>query len=500
MIRVRDLKKVYKTRFGENLVFEGISFDLAMGERLGILGRNGAGKSTLVRLISGAERPTAGTIESDISISWPLAFSGAFQHQLTGADNVRFISRIYEQDFERNLAFVEEFAELGPYLREPVITYSSGMRARLAFAISMIIEFDCFLIDEVGAVGDARFHERCNFELFEKRADRAMIIISHDASYIRDHCNRFAVLHDTRLTLFDDFDAAFSHYGEHVGLSSTIAECDAPLSFAKRSAALDSLRRLALADDRFLVAVQQGDYARDRADWQTALDRYGAALTFHPYERSFWSQLGNAARDGGQLALAECAYRSACACGEPVGPLAAFLAATLEAQGLPPRAFPARSPDQGALADQPPAFPDLALLAAVCLGIERCTAEEGAALLRECESLDQLAARLLADPRARDWLARPITALSDKITMVPIPHGERGNWKPQLWRLICTQPTPEAPDASGVSPGDPATIGALLASQRAFANWPSASQALAALTAPAMTPSSSSRSMENNNV
>ena len=97
-----------------------------------------------------------------MSVSWPLAFGGAFQHNLTGVDNVRFISRIYEQDIEENLAFVEDFAELGQYLQEPVRTYSSGMRARLAFAISMIIEFDCFLIDEIGAVGDARFHDRCN--------------------------------------------------------------------------------------------------------------------------------------------------------------------------------------------------------------------------------------------------------------------------------------------------------------------------------------------------
>ena len=217
MIRVRNLKKVYQTRFGENLVFEDLSFDLAMGERLGILGRNGAGKSTLVRLVSGAERPTAGSIESDLSISWPLAFSGAFQHQLTGVDNIRFISRIYDQEFEPNLAFVEEFAELGPYLREPVITYSSGMRARLAFAISMIIEFDCFLIDEISAVGDARFHDRCNHELFEKRADRAMIIISHDAAYVRDHCNRWGVLHDGRLVLYDDFEDAYADFKELIG-------------------------------------------------------------------------------------------------------------------------------------------------------------------------------------------------------------------------------------------------------------------------------------------
>lgn len=217
VISVRDLRKIYPTRFGENLVLDGISFDLAMGERLGILGRNGAGKSTLVRLISGAEKATSGSIHCGMSVSWPLAFGGAFQHQLTGIDNIRFISRIYDQDIDRNLEFAENFAELGPYLREPVSTYSSGMRARLAFAISMIIEFDCFLIDEISAVGDARFHDRCNYELFEKRADRAMIIVSHDAAYIRDNCNRWGVLHDGKLVQYDDFELAYADFKELIG-------------------------------------------------------------------------------------------------------------------------------------------------------------------------------------------------------------------------------------------------------------------------------------------
>jgi ABC-type polysaccharide/polyol phosphate transport system ATPase subunit len=217
MIRLRNVCKAYPTRQGLKQVLDNLSFDLAKGERLGVLGRNGAGKSTLVRLISGAEFPTSGLIEREMSVSWPLAFGGAFQVMLTGVDNVRFISRIYNQDFEKNLAFVEDFSELGLYLREPVRSYSSGMRARLAFAISMIIEFDCFLIDEVGAVGDARFHERCNYELFDKRSDRAMIIISHDAAYIRDNCNRFAVLHDAKLQQYDDFERAYADFKELIG-------------------------------------------------------------------------------------------------------------------------------------------------------------------------------------------------------------------------------------------------------------------------------------------
>lgn len=217
MIRLSGVRKIYATRHGDKLVLDGVGFDLRMGERLGILGRNGAGKSTMIRLISGAERPTSGVIERRMSVSWPLAFGGAFQYSLTGLDNVRFISRIYGHDFERNLDFVQEFAELGAYIREPVRSYSSGMRARLAFAISMIIEFDCFLIDEISAVGDVRFHDKCNFELFEKRADRAMIIVSHDAAYVRDHCTRFAVLHNAKLNLYADFEVAYSDFKNLIG-------------------------------------------------------------------------------------------------------------------------------------------------------------------------------------------------------------------------------------------------------------------------------------------
>ncbi|MEQ5788198.1 ABC transporter ATP-binding protein [Erythrobacter sp. NFXS35] len=216
-LSVRALDKAYDTRFGTKQVLKGVSFDLSMGERLGILGRNGAGKSTLIRVVSGAERASSGTVESNMSISWPLAFGGAFNAQLTGADNVRFISRVYDQDIAHNLAFVEEFAELGPYLREPVRNYSSGMRARLAFAISMIIEFDCFLIDEIASVGDARFHDRCNHELFEKRGDRAMVIVSHDAAYIRDNCNRWAILHEGEFVPYDDFEVAYAIFKDLIG-------------------------------------------------------------------------------------------------------------------------------------------------------------------------------------------------------------------------------------------------------------------------------------------
>jgi ABC-2 type transport system ATP-binding protein/capsular polysaccharide transport system ATP-binding protein len=212
VITVENLCKVYPTRSGDRTVLNDISFTLSRGEKLGVLGRNGAGKSTLVRLVSGAEQPTSGKITRDMSVSWPLAFGGAFQGALTGLDNVRFISRIYKQDYKRNMDFVADFTQLGLYLKEPVKSYSQGMRARLAFAISMIIEFDCYLIDEISAVGDARFHEKCELELFEKRHDRAMLIISHDIAYVRDHCSHFAVLHEGNIRFYSNFDEAQEHH------------------------------------------------------------------------------------------------------------------------------------------------------------------------------------------------------------------------------------------------------------------------------------------------
>jgi capsular polysaccharide transport system ATP-binding protein len=214
MIRLESVVKRYRTRAGRHTVLDGVSLEVRKGDKLGILGRNGAGKSTLIRVISGAELPNRGRVTRHMAVSWPLAFSGAFQGSLTGLDNLRFICRVYGAEFHAARPFVEEFSELGKYLREPVKTYSSGMRARLAFAISMAIEFDCFLIDEVISVGDARFHEKCRRELFEKRSDRAMIIVSHEPQSIREHCTRACVLEGGLLHEFPDVDSAYSAYGK----------------------------------------------------------------------------------------------------------------------------------------------------------------------------------------------------------------------------------------------------------------------------------------------
>lgn len=216
MIQLTNIEKYYSTRSGQMHILKNINLKVDDGEKICILGGNGSGKSTLIRLISGIERPSQGQITRTTRISWPLAFSGAFQGSMTGFDNMRFICRIYEKNFDEVIDFVQDFSQLGHYLREPLKTYSSGMRARLAFALSMMIDFDCYLIDEVIAVGDARFQQRCHDELFVKRADRSYIIVSHDAHYVREHCNSGCVLFKGSMTQYDSVDEAQAVHAENM--------------------------------------------------------------------------------------------------------------------------------------------------------------------------------------------------------------------------------------------------------------------------------------------
>ncbi len=446
MITVDRVSKEYRTRTGPKRVLDHVSFTLEKGERLGVLGRNGAGKSTLIRLVSGAERPSLGRITRTMSVSWPLAFGGAFQPQLTGVDNVRFISRLYAQDPDHNLAFVEEFAELGQYLREPVMHYSSGMRARLAFAISMIIEFDCFLIDEIAAVGDARFHERCNYELFDKRGDRAMMIISHDPGYLRDHCNRWAVLDAGQLAPFDDFEAAHDHFLAKMRVGETVRAVAQP--FSRRMAAIDSLRRVAHEDEQFMALVRQADAERDRYNWAAAETGYAAALSLHPYERSYWVQLGHVAREQGRQVRAEIAYRTACAFGEPVRVLAPFIAAVEHPGSVSPQT-PIAAPDSGETRRQPPGYPDLAVLAALAAGNERFADDAALALLRRPGALEDVLARMLDDHATS---ASQFT-LPGAIAVVPGDAPLRQDWHEDLARLAgARQEELEAALGSGEEP------------------------------------------------
>ena len=214
MIICDNIQKVYHTSHGDREIFKGVNLSVRPGERVALLGRNGAGKSTLIKLIGGVELPSSGRIIRRMTTSWPIGFNGGFQGSLTGYDNARFIARIYGTSYSEMRDFVEEFTELGSALSMPVKTYSSGMRARLAFALSLAIEFDCYLIDEVILVGDNNFQRKCHDELFKKRADRAMIIASHDMGTIQEVCNRALLIRNGGAEQFDDVASAVATYNE----------------------------------------------------------------------------------------------------------------------------------------------------------------------------------------------------------------------------------------------------------------------------------------------
>ena len=204
MIEIVDLVKEYKTDSGTIRALDGLSLRFGRGQRIGILGRNGSGKSTLIKIIGGVELPTSGKITRSMSASWPLAFRGGFHNDLSAYQNLRFLSRVYDRPYDELCAYVEDFTELGVRLKDPLFTYSSGMRAKISFGVSLAIEFDCYLIDEVLAVGDQRFRRKCRIELFEKRRDRAMLIVSHQPQTIQQSCEIGLLIKDGRC--IDTFD------------------------------------------------------------------------------------------------------------------------------------------------------------------------------------------------------------------------------------------------------------------------------------------------------
>ncbi|PZQ49969.1 MAG: ABC transporter ATP-binding protein [Novosphingobium pentaromativorans] len=212
MIVCQNINKTYKLGSGHKHVLKDVNLVVDKGDRVALLGRNGAGKSTLIKLLGGVEMPTSGKVQRHMSLSWPLGFAGGFQGSLTGYDNARFIARIYDRDYGEMRAFVEDFTELGRQLAMPVKAYSSGMRARLAFALSLAIEFDCYLIDEIILVGDQNFQRKCHFELFEKRADRSMILASHSTDIVREYCNRAVIIDKGQATTYEDVGQAVDIY------------------------------------------------------------------------------------------------------------------------------------------------------------------------------------------------------------------------------------------------------------------------------------------------
>jgi capsular polysaccharide transport system ATP-binding protein len=212
VIRFEKVSKVYRTDGHRRTILEQASFSLKPGISYGILGINGAGKSTTMRLIAGTEDPTRGKIHRGVRVSWPLGFAGGFHPRMTGRDNVTFVARIYGEDPRRVLDFVEDFSELVIYLDVPIYTYSSGMGARLAFGMSMAIPFDCYLIDEITSVGDARFSKRCDEVFSQRRKHADIIMVSHSMETIRQWCSQGLVLLNGRAIVYEDVDDAIEVY------------------------------------------------------------------------------------------------------------------------------------------------------------------------------------------------------------------------------------------------------------------------------------------------
>lgn len=213
MIFLDGVSKSYRTPRGDKVILQDVEFNFDWGGNIGILGQNGAGKSTLMRLIAGLEAPDAGRIDRDGLISWPIGFSGGFKPDLSGEENVCFVAKIFNVDPDYCSAFCQDFAEIGDYFFAPIKQYSSGMRARLAFAMTMAIDFDVYLVDEVIAVGDRNFQEKCH-HAFQERAERSMLImVSHKATTLRRFCTRAAVLSDGGLTQYASLDEAIEEHG-----------------------------------------------------------------------------------------------------------------------------------------------------------------------------------------------------------------------------------------------------------------------------------------------
>lgn len=208
MIIFDRVSKSYHANGYENQLFHNVSFTIQRGESLGICGANGAGKSTLMRLMSGVERPTSGRVTRTMSTSWPIGYSSAFQPSLTGADNARFIARVYGRDPKQLLEFVDDFAQLGSYFYEPIKTYSAGMSARLAFGISLAIDFDCYLIDEITGAGDERFRKQSEAALHQRKESGTLVMVSHEIDTLFRYCNRGAVLYGGALTFYDTIQEA----------------------------------------------------------------------------------------------------------------------------------------------------------------------------------------------------------------------------------------------------------------------------------------------------
>jgi capsular polysaccharide transport system ATP-binding protein len=212
MIKLDGISKTYATNTGPNRVLKHITAKFPSNQNIGILGLNGAGKSTLLRIMAGVELPDEGNVVRKGKVSWPIGFKGGFNGSLTGEENCRFVARIYGEEVDRVVGFTQDFSEIGNYFYMPVRTYSSGMKARLAFGLSMAIDFNVYLVDETTAVGDKPFRRKCRRAFRERRERSSVIMVSHSMSTIEDYCEKCAVLSRGALRMFDSVQEAAEVY------------------------------------------------------------------------------------------------------------------------------------------------------------------------------------------------------------------------------------------------------------------------------------------------
>lgn len=219
MIELKNLTKSYTTPKGRHFVFKDLNAVLPENKSVALLGKNGAGKSTLLRVIGGIDYPDEGQVITNKSISWPVALSGGFQGSLTARQNVRFVARLYvssEEEVEYIVNFVEEFAEIGKYFDMPMKSYSSGMRSRIGFGLSMAFDFDYYLLDEVGAVGDRAFRKKSQMLLDELKQNSNIIMVSHNIKDLIRNCDVAFLVRDGKAEYFDNMQDAIEVYKEYV--------------------------------------------------------------------------------------------------------------------------------------------------------------------------------------------------------------------------------------------------------------------------------------------
>lgn len=215
MIELKGLTKSYVTPKGRHYVFKDLDAILPENKSVALLGKNGAGKSTLLRIIGGIDFADSGQVVTKKSISWPVALSGGFQGSLTARQNVRFVARLYvdtEEQVDYVVRFVEEFAEIGKYYDMPIKSYSSGMRSRIGFGLSMAFNFDYYLLDEVGAVGDASFRKKSQNLLNDLKESSNLIMVSHDLKDLTQNCDVAFLVRDGKAEYFEDVQEAVEVY------------------------------------------------------------------------------------------------------------------------------------------------------------------------------------------------------------------------------------------------------------------------------------------------